>query len=371
MNHTKKPVILITGYLGSGKTTLMQKLLMQEKRHIALIVNDMGAVNIDAAILHKNRNNIIQVEMVEMQNGCICCTLRDEFIQQIERLADDPLVEAIFVEASGISEPSSIAASFLSYLGQQPDANVYLSSVTSVVDADRVHREFLHRIRSEESAEDGDIINLIMDQIEFCDLIVLNKTDLLTQQQVDEVRGALREIQQKAEIISCVQGEVAFDKIVHGRIFNYDAVADSSVMQRTLDAGNKEACTDEYGISSFLYEDRRPLNRDKFVRFVENYPEELIRTKGYVWFSDDPVHAQLFEQAGRNASITEMTEWMCAIPQQELDALIRDFPDLTADWDEQYGDRIVQLVFIGKDFRQEEILGRMEGCTDVSCPVSE
>jgi G3E family GTPase len=239
------------------------------------------------------------------------------------------------------------------------------------VDADRVHREFLHRIRSEESAEDGDIINLIMDQIEFCDLIVLNKTDLLTQQQVDEVRGALREIQQKAEIISCVQGEVAFDKIVHGRIFNYDAVADSSVMQRTLDAGNKEACTDEYGISSFLYEDRRPLNRDKFVRFVENYPEELIRTKGYVWFSDDPVHAQLFEQAGRNASITEMTEWMCAIPQQELDALIRDFPDLTADWDEQYGDRIVQLVFIGKDFRQEEILGRMEGCTDVSCPVSE
>lgn len=365
MKQKKKPVILITGYLGSGKTTLMQKLLEQEKRHIALIVNDMGTVNIDAGLLNQNRNSVIQVDMVEMQNGCICCTLRDEFIQQIERLADDATVEAIFVEASGISEPSSIAAAFLSYLEDQPEAKVYLSSITTVVDADRIYREFLQSFRSDDEAEDSDIINLIMDQIEFCDLIVLNKTDLLSKKQVEEVRSALREIQQKAEIIDCVQGEVAFEKIVHGRIFDYDAVADSSVMQRTLDTGNKEACTDEYGISSFLYEDHRPLNREKFVRFVEDYPKELIRTKGYVWFSDDPVHAQLFEQAGRNASISEMTEWMCAIPQKELDELLRDFPDLTEGWDEQYGDRIVQLVFIGKGYRQEEILARMEECIEV------
>ncbi len=364
MKKTRKPVILITGYLGAGKTTLMQKLLLQEARPIALIVNDMGSVNIDAGLLRRGKNQVAQVQMVEMQNGCICCTLRDEFIAQVDRLAKNKDVEAIFVEASGISEPSSIAAAFLSWLGENPDSGVYLSSITTVVDADRIYREFLQDMCTGGEAEDGDIINLIMDQIEFCDLIVLNKTDLLMEKQRQDVRRALREIQQRAEIIDSIRGEVPFEKIVHGRPFDYDAVADSSVMQRTLDAGNRESCTDEFGISSFLYEDRRPLNRERFLQFVEDYPEELIRTKGYLWFADDPVHAQLFEQAGRNASISEMTEWMCAIPKEELDSLIREFPDLTEDWDETYGDRVVQLVFIGKGYRQEDILGQMEACVE-------
>ncbi len=360
MKSTKIPIILITGYLGSGKTTLMQKLLLQEKRKIALIVNDMGSVNIDAGLLRRNR--VAQVEMVEMQDGCICCTLRDEFIAQMERLLEDPSVEAIFVEASGISEPSSIAAAFLAYLDENPDSKLFLSSVTTVVDADRIWCEFLDNLRPGEEAGDGDIINLVMDQVEFCDLIVLNKTDLLTEDQVEEVTGALREIQQRAEIIRSVRGDVPIDKIVHGRPFDFDAAAGASVMQRTLDAGNHKSFTDEYGISSFLYEDRRPLDRTKFLRFVEDYPQALIRTKGCLWFADDPVHAQLFEQAGRNASITEMTEWMCAIPGEELDGLLREFPDLTEDWDETYGDRMVQLVFIGKGYDQAEIEDRMRAC---------
>ncbi len=370
MTIEKKPIILITGYLGSGKTTLMQKLLLQEQRHIALIVNDMGTVNIDASLLRKGKNRVAQAQMVEMQNGCICCTLRDEFITQVEYLAADPAIEAIFVEASGISEPSSIAAAFLGWAAENPDAVVYLSSITTVVDADRIYREFLYDIQSTDNEDDGDIINLIMDQIEFCDLIVLNKTDLLTQEQLKEVRQALREIQQHAEIIDSVQGRVPFEKIVHGHAFDYNSVANSSVMQRTLDAGNRVACTDEYGVSSFLYEDRHPLNRERFLQFVANYPEELIRTKGYLWFSDDPVHAQLFEQAGRNASITEMSEWMCAIPKDELDSLIREFPDLTDDWDKTYGDRIVQLVFIGKGYRQEEILAKLSACKEDVIQIS-
>ncbi len=272
------------------------------------------------------------------------------------------------MEASGISEPSSIAAAFLGWLRENPKAKVYLSSVTTVVDADRIYREFLSNLSAGGETEDGDVINLIMDQIVFCDLIVLNKTDLLTEAQRQEVRQALREIQQRAEIIDSVQGEVPFEKIVHGRPFDYDTVADSSVMQRTLDAGNREACTDEYGISSFLYEDRRPLNRERFLQFVEDYPAELIRTKGYLCFSDDPAHAQLFEQAGRNTSITEMPEWMCAVPKEELDSLVREFPDLTDDWDETYGDRVVQLVFIGKGYRQDEILAAMGQCIDAPEP---
>ncbi len=360
MKSKKIPIILITGYLGSGKTTLMQKLLLQENRKIALIVNDMGSINIDAGLLH--RNQVAQVEMVEMQNGCICCTLRNEFIAQIERLSEDPSVEAIFVEASGISEPSSIAAAFLSYLDGNPDSKLFLSSITTVVDADRIYREFLNDLQSGDEAEDGNIINLIMDQIEFCDLIVLNKTDLLTDDQVEEVTRSLREIQQRAEILRSIQGDVSIEKIVHGRPFNFDAVADSSVMQRTLDAGNHTSYTDEYGISSFLYEDRRPLDKTKFLQFVEDYPQSLIRTKGYLWFADDPVHAQLFEQSGRNTSITEMTEWMCAISKDELNSLLQEFPDLTENWDETYGDRIVQLVFIGKGYNQTEIEECMRAC---------
>ena len=165
MSLREVPVVLITGYLGSGKTTLMQNILQQEKRKVALIVNDMGSINIDASLLNKTGNQLVQVEMVEMQNGCICCTLKDEFMVEIERLAADKSIEAIFVEASGISEPSSIAGAFVGYEEQTTDTRVYLKSVVSVVDVDRIYREFLYDLESEEETEDGDIINLIMDQI--------------------------------------------------------------------------------------------------------------------------------------------------------------------------------------------------------------
>ena len=201
MSKKEVPIVIITGYLGSGKTTLMQNILKQEKRKIALIVNDMGSINIDASILNKTGNQVAQVEMVEMQNGCICCTLRDEFMEEIERLSADKSVEAIFVEASGISEPSSIAGAFLNYQEMTEDTRVYLKAVVSVVDVDRIYREFLYSLVSDDDAEEEDVINLIMDQIEFCNLMILNKTDLLTTEQLEEVKTGLRNIQQEAEMI--------------------------------------------------------------------------------------------------------------------------------------------------------------------------
>lgn len=365
MSNKKIPVILITGYLGSGKTTLMQNLLKQEQRKIALIVNDMGSVNIDAALLNKNRDRISSVEMVELQNGCICCTLRDEFIAEIERISKLPDIEAVFVEASGISEPSNIAASFIIYEEDNPDTNVYLSSVVSVVDGDRIYREFLRELSMENDTEEGDIINLIIDQIEFCNLVLLNKTDLLSDEQIKEVTKAIRDIQSEAEIIPCRNSEINTDKILHGKEFNYHEVLASSSVQRALNTNEpdaKEACMDEYGITSFVYEEKRPFDRNKFMELVDQYPSELIRTKGYVWFADDDVHIQLFEQAGRNASVTELNEWLAACPQEELDTMFENFPDLRDDWDEQYGDRINQLVFIGKDYKKSDILAKLESC---------
>ncbi|MCR5271756.1 MAG: GTP-binding protein [Lachnospiraceae bacterium] len=368
MSKREVPIVVITGYLGSGKTTLMQNILKQESRKIALIVNDMGSINIDASILNKTGNKLVQVEMVEMQNGCICCTLRDEFMAEIERLAEDKSIEAIFVEASGISEPSSIAGAFVNYEEMTPDTRVYLKTVVSVVDVDRIYREFLHSLTEEEDTEDGDIINLVIDQIEFCNLMILNKTDLLTKEQLEEVKAGLRNLQQEAEMVSCVHGNVDLEVILNRPDFDFDEVEAYSAVQRALnncENDDEKACVDEYGISSFVFEEKRPFNRDAFNKFVDDYPEALIRSKGYIWFSDDWKHIQLFEQAGRNASITELTEWVSAWPEEELRPIVEDFPDLKDDWDETYGDRCNQLVFIGKGYEKSEIVKYLNECIEV------
>ncbi|MCR5105447.1 MAG: GTP-binding protein [Eubacterium sp.] len=361
------PVVLITGYLGSGKTTLMQHILEQENRKVALIVNDMGSINIDASLLNKTGNQVVQVEMVELQNGCICCTLRDEFMAEIERLAKDETIEAIFVEASGISEPSSIAGAFMMYAEECPDSRVFLKTICSVVDADRIYREFLNDLKADDDVDDGDIINLVMDQIEFCNILLLNKTDLLSESQVEEVKSGLKNIQQEAEIISTVNGNIELDYILGQEDFDYDKVLDSSSIQKALnecEPDDDKACVDEYGISSFVFEERRPFNRDAFNKLVDNYPDTLIRSKGYIWFSDDDKHVQLFEQAGRNASITELSEWMAAWTNEELERIRNDFPDAFEDWDDEYGDRINQIVFIGKNYEKAEIEHMVNECLD-------
>jgi len=367
MSTREVPIVIITGYLGSGKTTLMQNILKQEQRKIALIVNDMGSINIDASILNKTGNRVAQVEMVEMQNGCICCTLRDEFMAEIERLSENKSIEAIFVEASGISEPSSIAGAFLNYEEMTEDTRVYLKSVVSVVDVDRIYREFLHNLTSDEDAEDGDVINLIMDQVEFCNLMILNKTDLLTVEQLAEVKDGLRVIQQEADMIECVNGNVDLELILNREDFDFEEVEAYSAVQKALNScehDDEKACVDEYGISSFVFEEKRPFNRDSFQKLIEDYPEELIRTKGYIWFSDDWNHVQLFEQAGRNASVTELSEWVSAWPEEEFEKVVEDYPDIKDDWDETYGDRCNQVVFIGKGYEKAEIVKLLYDCVE-------
>ncbi len=367
------PVILITGYLGSGKTTLMQHILEQENKKVALIVNDMGSINIDASLINKTGNQVVQVEMVELQNGCICCTLRDEFMAEIERLAKDDTIEAIFVEASGISEPSAIAGAFMAYAENKENTKVFLKTVVSVVDADRIYREFLNDLQEDESednqAQQGDIINLIIDQIEFCNLLLLNKTDLLTYEQLNEVEESLRNLQQEAEIISCIKGAVDLDTILDREDFDYDKVLSSSTIQRALmecEPEDDKACGDEYGISSFVFEERKPFNRRAFNEFLENYPVSLIRTKGYIWFSDDDRHVQLFEQAGRNASVTELSEWMASWNEKELEMIKEQFSDALEGWDEVYGDRINQLVFIGKNYEKQDIERMVYDCIETA-----
>lgn len=375
----KKPVVLLTGYLGSGKTTVMNNLLSQEKRKIALIVNDMGSVNVDAKLLAKG-SKVKEAKMYELSNGCICCTLRDEFLLAVEEIARENDVEAIFVEASGISDPSSIAAGFL--YGQQEGQikSAYLSSVVTVVDASRIHDEFisdLEKISTGKLDVNGlsstDIITLIMDQIEFCNTILLNKCDLVSHENLEKVKGVIQNIQTEAEIIETTNGAVDIDRIVNGKPFDYDKVQGSSSIEKALEVEpdnpkvlkkNPNAAFEEYGISSFVFEARKPFDRKKFTTFMqEEYPEELIRAKGYMWFSDDDVQVQLFEQAGRNCSIMPYAVWIAAMEDSvDKKELMENYSDDYFAWDENYGDRMNQLVFIGKGFDEKQIRQRLNDC---------
>ena len=373
----KKPVVLITGYLGSGKTTLLNNLLRQETRRVALIVNDMGSINVDASILKKEGANVAECPMFELQNGCICCTLRDEFIKQIEKISAIDSVEVIFVEASGISDPGAVSASFLAYEEDNPDINVYLTSVVTVVDADRIYREFLDNLKKQkdEKVDENnltaeEISTLIVDQIEFCNFIVLNKCDLLNESQLAEVEKIVREFQTRAPIYHSVNGNIELEKITTKEPFNFEQIDSSSAIQKAINSLNEpnraqEGCTGEYGISSFVYEEKRPFNREKFADFVNNnYPKELIRAKGYIWFSDADADVQLFEQAGRNSSVMEVSYWIDALVEEQKKAFLEQNPDVKENWDEEFGDRENQIVFIGKGYNQEEIKKALESCLD-------
>ena len=380
MKKSKKPVILITGYLGSGKTTLLNNILKQEKRKVALIVNDMGSINVDAEILKKNGSNVAECPMFELQNGCICCTLRDEFIEQVEKISKLDSIEVVFVEASGISDPGAVSASFLAYEDDNPKTNVYLTSIVTVVDADRIYREFLSDLKHKKEQRDHladqydlsqeEISTLIVDQIEFCNFIVLNKCDLLNEDQLKEVESIVRDFQPRAPIIHSVNGDIDIDKIMTTERFNYGQIESSSAIQKAtaslLQTGRRrDSCVDEYGISSFVFETRQPFNRTRFMDFVNNrYPSELIRSKGYIWFSDASSDVQLFEQAGRNSSVMPVSYWIDALREDQKQAYLAENPEVRENWDSRYGDRENQVVFIGKGFNKDSIRTELEKCLD-------
>ena len=368
----KIPVVLITGYLGSGKTTLLNELLRQEQRKFALIVNDMGSINIDAKLLKQRNVNQMDTSVIELSNGCICCTLRDEFMTQIEEISKQKDIEAVFIEASGISDPSSIAEGFLAYEEIKKKTRIYLSSIVTVVDADRIYKEFLAELEEqinnkETDTDDADIINLVMDQIEFCSTIILNKCDLLNSIKIEQVISTIKQIQPEAEIIRTAWGKVDTRLIFDGKEFDYDRVMNSSSLQKALAREKQldDSGTDDYGVTSFVYEERRAFKRESFMELLENnYPETIIRAKGYIWFSDDSVHAQLFEQAGKNASVSEATSWVAALPNDEKEEIFYNYPDVLEDWDEIYGDRMNQIVFIGRNYDKLEMISVLNSCID-------
>ncbi|MGN0632228.1 MAG: GTP-binding protein [Oscillospiraceae bacterium] len=414
------PITLLTGYLGSGKTTLINHVLKnQEGYKCAVIVNDIGEVNIDAELIMKN-GAIMQEDkdVVPLSNGCICCTLKVDLINQIAELIAQERFDYILIEASGICEPMPIAQSIAVLEGKTQDnfpPICRLDNIVTVVDALRMASEFgCGDSLLEENIDEEDIENLLIQQIEFCTTVILNKTDKVTAEQLGRVRAMIKTLQPTAKIIESTFGKTDISQILNTRLYSYEKAASSAGWVKAYNSkpedehehehehhhhehehhhdhdhdhhhdhehedhshcdhehghccchhhhGEGEA--EEYGIGTFVYRRRRPFDQQKLETFAANWPKSVIRAKGMLWFADKRDEAFVFEQAGVQITATESGKWFAAAPEEQRKELLAQYPDIAADWDEKYGDREIKLVLIGQNMDKEAIISALDECLD-------
>ena len=404
MNNKEIPVLLLTGYLGSGKTTLVNHILSNGQGiKFAVIVNDLGEVNIDADLIQKG--GVVDQKddsLVALQNGCICCTLKMDLVEQLRDLAKMGKFDYIVIEASGICEPEPIARTICSIPSMSEEYTRYgtcrLDRIVTVVDALRMRDEFAcgDDLARKDLGEE-DIENLLIQQIEFCDMILLNKVSEVSPEDLARVKRIIRVLQPKAEIIECDYGRVDLDRLIETGKFNFERVATSagwiSQIERPLDELEEENAheedhhhhdeehhheehhhhhhhhdegeAEEYGISTFVYYRRPAFNIHRFDRFVAtNWPKGVIRAKGICYFSHNRDMSFLFEQAGSQKQLSNAGLWYAAAPKEELEAMMRQEPGLRRDWDERYGDRMQKIVFIGQHLDKEQLIKDLDACLE-------
>lgn len=417
MLNNKKliPVSLLTGYLGSGKTTLLNQVLSNQKGYkVAVIVNDIGEVNIDASLIQKGGNVTQKDEnLVPLSNGCICCTLKVDLMKQIISLAQSKKFDYILIEASGICEPGPIAGSICMLDGTDETVNLpavaYLDNITTVVDAKRMADEFgCGDALLNENMDEEDIENLLVQQIEYCTTIVLNKTDLVTDGEKKNVISVIKALQPKAKIIETTYGNVDVDDILSTGRFDYEKILESAGWIQAMQGEGEnsedhdeheehhhehddhdhehehdhdeheehehhghhhhhhhhdEGEAEEYGIGTFVYQNVKPFSKQKFEEFVfAKWPKEVIRAKGLFWIADDPQTAYIFEQSGKQKTATDDGKWIAAFPEYERKQILQMNPDIAEAWHPVYGDRVNKLVFIGRNMDKDAIIKALDDC---------
>lgn len=415
MTQSVTPVLLLTGYLGSGKTTLLNRIL-QNKQGIkfAVIVNDIGEVNIDANLIAKG--GIVgegDDSLVPLQNGCICCTLKMDLVQQLSDIVSEQRFDYIVIEASGICEPAPIAQTISVYPQMYPNLATKgiarLDSVVTVVDALRLRDEFSegHDLYKKDMKED-DLASLVIQQIEFCNTILLNKSSEVSAEELGGIKAIIREIQPKAEIITCDYCDVDLDKLVNSNSFDFEQVATSAKWIAAVEGDEEEKeehehhhhhahdheeeendehehhhhdhdhchCHHhhgleneeegealEYGISTFVYKRREPFDMTEFDQLVARlWPSSVIRCKGLCYFATEPDMCYVFEQAGKQVSLSQAGQWYATMPADELEQFKQQNPAAFKDWDDKYGDRMQKLVFIGQHMDREAIETLLDAC---------
>ena len=406
------PVLLLTGYLGSGKTTLLNRILRNEAGvRFAVIVNDLGEVNIDADLVE--RGGVVGMgdeSLVALQNGCICCTLQMDLVEQLRGIVSQGRFDYIVIEASGICEPAPIAQTICSIPQMEErfwaDGLARLDCIVTVVDALRMRDEFGlgERLRGEDVGEE-DIENLVIQQIEFCNIVLLNKAAEVEAEELRRIREVVRALQPRAEIVECNYGDVPLERLLNTGLFDFDKVATSAAWIDAIEGEHEEEehghhhdeedghecehehgeeeCghshhhhhhhhhhehgeAEEYGVGTWVYYARRPMNLGRFDDFVARlWPKNIIRAKGICWFEGEEDVCYLFEQAGRQFSLKNCGQWYATMPREQLERLLEAEPKLRRDWDERYGDRMQKLVFIGQgmDEGMKEYLQEvLDGC---------
>lgn len=396
MEKKQTPVLLITGYLGSGKTTLLNKLLNNSKGiRFAVIVNDIGEVNIDASLIA--RDGLAQStsdSLVPLQNGCICCTLKMDLVEQLADLMEGDRFDYIVIEASGICEPEPIAQTIVSMkeMGEIVNRNgsPRLDCILTVADALRLSNEFGSGDDLKPgSYHDEDLANLVAQQIEFCNIVMINKASEVTPAEYHKIHQAVHALNPGAKILKADYADIDYPEILHTHLFNFSRTATSATWIKEIEKpadeieeenhhdahehehthghhhhhDHSEGETEEYGIATFVYYRRAPFDMNRFDYFVyKQWPREVIRAKGICYFSDNTSMSYLFEQAGVQKKITEAGQWYATAPEEELEAMAMRDPDILRDWDDRYGDRMIKIVFIGRNMNRTEIERQLDAC---------
>ena len=422
------PITVLTGYLGAGKTTLLNHILNNQQGYkVAVIVNDIGEVNVDQTLIEKGGNITEEDKVVPLSNGCICCTLKTDLLNQIKSILAQRKFDYILIEASGICEPVPIAQTISILDGSIKDPQYpmpklcRLDGIVSVVDAMRLVDEFgSGSDLLNDNIDEEDIANLLIQQIEFCTTIIINKVDKVTPEQLANVKAVIKALQPEARLIEAEYCKVDLKDVLDTNLFDFEKAYRSAgwikEMERTDEEEDEEyelkhghhdhddddddeehghhghhghhdhdddddeehghhghhhhhhhhhhgeGEVEEYGIGTFVYYRRRPFDQAKFDKFAETWPRSIIRCKGMLWFAGDRDRAYIFEQAGRQLSAYDQGLWVAAAPKRLQDKYLREDPELQKIWDEKYGDRGIKLVFIGKDMDRQAIEEALDAC---------
>lgn len=381
MSKKRIPITLLTGYLGAGKTTLLNRVLTNQKGYkVAVIVNDIGEVNVDEKLISKEAKITDSSSLVPLTNGCICCTLKSDMVNQIESLMKTGKFDYIMIEASGVCEPMPIAQAI-----EQIEIGK-LDNVVGVVDASRLVEEFEEgKALLKKDIDEEDIESLLIQQIEFCSTLIINKKDLVSEDQMKKVRAVINKIQPSVKVIETTKCDVAVEEVIGTNRFDFETVYSSAGWVKTLEEHESEEeeheehdhdseeghhhehkhegdDEDEYGIGSFVYYRRKPFDREKLDKYANTWPRNIIRSKGVIWFSDEEDMAYVLETSGRQIQAGYSGQWLASCPKAEQQKVLSEEPEMKKDWDEKVGDRMIKLVVIGQHLDKQKITAELDSC---------